>query len=119
MIKISNIKIPADGSERDILSAAARIAGVNCADIKLEKILKYSVDSRKKPNVYKIYTAVFSAESGIKAKRRPNNRIYRKAVLIPLSRFKIGRAPFNRRPRPCGNNGGDDALRSGTEAHCN
>ena len=75
MIKISNIKIPADGSERDIVSAAEHIAGVKHGDIKLEKILKYSVDSRKKPNVYKIYTAVFSAQNESAILKRSGGRI--------------------------------------------
>lgn len=62
MFKISNIKIPAKFETAPILEYAAKSVGVSKSDIRLFKILKMSVDSRKKPDVYRVVTAVFESD---------------------------------------------------------
>ncbi len=72
MIKISNIKIPAEISSDRLTSYAASALGLRENDLTLVKILKLSVDSRKKPNVKRVYTAVFKCENeGKLVKRYP------------------------------------------------
>lgn len=70
MIKISNIKISAEISSDRLTSYAASALGLRENDLTLVKILKLSVDSRKKPNVNKVFTAVFKCENERKLVKR-------------------------------------------------
>ena len=57
MIKLSNISVPAEQGERGLVHAAAEILGVGEREIGQVRILRRSVDARRKSGVRFIYTA--------------------------------------------------------------
>ena len=66
MIKLSGIKVPANEGKNGIAKRAAKCLGVKTNDITALKILKESVDSRKKPEVYFIYTLAVKLRDGVR-----------------------------------------------------
>lgn len=66
MIKVSGVKVPAADSREAVLRFAARAVGVKETDISAVKILKESVDSRKKPEVFFVYTLALELKNGVK-----------------------------------------------------
>lgn len=63
MLKISNIKIPASRGQALLKSDVAELLRIREQDIRSMEILKLSVDSRKKPEVYFVYTAAIEVEN--------------------------------------------------------
>ncbi|MBQ6539753.1 MAG: FAD-binding protein [Oscillospiraceae bacterium] len=70
MIKVSGIKVPAAEGKKFIKRHAARVLGVKPEDITALEVLKESVDSRKKPDVYFIYTAAVGLREGVTPRGR-------------------------------------------------
>lgn len=55
-LKVSNIKLNIEQTEQNAFEKAISIAGIHREDVVNQKILKYSIDARKKPEIQKIYT---------------------------------------------------------------
>ena len=53
-LKVSNIKLNIQQTEDDAFKKAINIAGVSFDDVIEKRILKYSIDARKKPEIQKI-----------------------------------------------------------------
>ncbi|MBE6948603.1 MAG: FAD-binding protein [Ruminococcaceae bacterium] len=66
MIKVSGIKVPAGAGEKAITGYAAKTLGVRERDILRYRILKRSIDSRKKPEVYFVYTLALKMREGVR-----------------------------------------------------
>lgn len=65
MIKVSGIRVPAKSDKDGLLSSAAKALGIKEKDIIGYHILKRSVDSRKKPDVYFVYTLALNIREGL------------------------------------------------------
>ena len=68
LVKVSNIKLPIDKDENDALEKALKKSGISQNDIDSWKVLKYSVDARKKDKIEKIFSI------GIYVKKYTKNR---------------------------------------------
>lgn len=56
MIKISNLKLKADHTREDIKTAAAKKLNIKTEDILSFSILRKSIDARKKPKIFYVYS---------------------------------------------------------------
>ena len=63
MLKIDQIKIPVDGSRQDIIKKISRTIGVPEKYISNLHIVKRSLDARKKPNLFYVYSVAFSVNN--------------------------------------------------------
>ena len=61
-LKISNIKLHMDCTKQDVVSEALRIAKVPEKELESFKIIKYSIDARKKDNILKQFTVLLSVK---------------------------------------------------------
>lgn len=68
-LKVSNIKLNMDKNEQDAFEKAISIAGVHREDVVEQKILKYSIDARKKPDIQKIYTVQLAVKKYTKNRK--------------------------------------------------
>ena len=68
-LKVSNIKLSIDEKEQKAFEKAIKIAGIHSDDVIEKKILKYSIDARKKPEINKIYTVLFKVENYNKTRK--------------------------------------------------
>lgn len=68
LVKVSNIKLPINKDENDALEKALKKSGISQNDIDSWKVLKYSVDARKKDKIEKIFSI------GIYVKKYTKNR---------------------------------------------
>ena len=99
--KISNLKMPITSSYDEVLSACLKIAGVKSCDILSHKILKKSIDARRK-QVNFIYSMLIETEQNVKVSDN----------VIPVEikekeEIVFGTTPLNHRPvvvgfGPCG-----------------
>ncbi len=69
-LKISDIKLRIEEEESLAFQKAHRAAGLQSSDIISEKILKYSIDARKKEEIHKIYTIGITTEKPCKKSRQ-------------------------------------------------
>lgn len=70
MIKVSGIKIPAEVGQQGIPAYAAKAVGIRERDILEYRILKRSIDSRKKPEIYFVYTLALEIRDGVRIRGR-------------------------------------------------
>jgi len=85
MIRISNIRIPADAAAKpDLAAAAAHILGVEAGTIRRCMLLRRSVDARRKPDVSFLYTVAVEVPDETRLLRRfsrnPNVTAYAEEV---------------------------------------
>lgn len=73
MIQISQIKLPIDAKKEELEQKICRILHVRKEDINHWKVLKRSVDARKKPDLFYVYTV--EVETGKEAKLKKNRRL--------------------------------------------
>ena len=57
MIRVSELKLPLDGTKEQLKKKAARALGVAPKEIKELKIFRRSLDARKKDDIHYVYTA--------------------------------------------------------------
>lgn len=62
MIKISNINVPVEYTEKDLILKAGNILGISTDKIKDFALSRFSVDARKKSDVHYVCTVTLSAE---------------------------------------------------------
>ncbi len=86
MIRINDISLPLDYDESTLLALTAKAAGCRPSDIKGLKLVKRSVDARKKNNVHFGASVEFSAANEAKIlKKLPKN----KASAVSEQRYRI------------------------------
>ena len=56
MLKINQLKLPIDHTEDDFLAKIRKQLKLDKKDIFIYKILKKSIDARKKPEIYYVYS---------------------------------------------------------------
>ncbi len=104
MIRIDEIKIPVgeDGNEAFLLAAARRL-GISVEGIKNYRILRRSIDARKKPSVFFVYSLaveVDGEETLLKKDRgRHLSKYKKKEYRIPVA-FEDGRDSAKRQASP-------------------
>lgn len=78
MIRVNEIKIPLDGNQKDILNAAAKILRIQANQIKYFSLVKKSLDSRKKDDLFFVCSAdvtVDADENKILAKAKTKKAV--------------------------------------------
>ncbi len=65
MIKIDQLKLEISATENDIIKAAAKKLKINAADIHECEIIKRSIDARKKPQLYFVYSVSVSLRGNL------------------------------------------------------
>ncbi len=68
MIKIDQLKLDVSVSENQLNSAIAKKLRINEKDIKSYHILKRSIDARKKPNLFFVYSVAVELDKSLEAK---------------------------------------------------
>ena len=100
MIKVSDIKLPVEADQAALIKKAAHEAGIRPEDIREFEILRRSLDARRKPDLYYIYTVLITSlkEDQLKnrmrkhsGKGRHNNVMFTKKdkYIIPASGDEI------------------------------
>ncbi|MEA4894451.1 MAG: hypothetical protein VB064_04235 [Oscillospiraceae bacterium] len=74
MIKITNIKIPADFSEHDLRQKAASALGLSADSVSSPSLARLSIDARKKSDVHYVCSVILSAENEQGVVAAANNR---------------------------------------------
>ena len=94
-IEVTGIKLPADYTDELLLKKAARTAGVKPKDISEVRLIKRSVDARKKDNVCFAAAAQLKLKDGVKVPAE--KLIVPKAQYVPERLFiKTGKLPDTR-----------------------
>ena len=77
MLKIDQIKVPVKHGLQDVYKKVASTIGISNKELSDCRILKRSIDARKKPELYYVYSVAFSAPNeGKILKRVKNIQIY-------------------------------------------
>ncbi len=63
MIKIDQLKLSIDSTDQDIINAISKKLKLNTKSIIEYSILKKSIDARKKPDIYFVYSIVVKLSS--------------------------------------------------------
>lgn len=106
MIRINQIKMPLSHTEEALLKKAAGLLYIGKADILSYRIIKKSVDARKKPEIYIIYTIDVETANEDEVLNRLSSRYTRhgrdsqitKANEIKYSFPASGKLPMKNRP---------------------
>ena len=99
MIRINQIKMPPEHTREDIIHKAARILRIPPAKLTTFQIVKKSIDARKKPDIYMVYTVDVTVDdqdkilSSCHAKMGQVQAVSVKAYQFPVS----GRARARKR----------------------
>lgn len=103
MIRISNIKIKPDGNEKALYKSAAKQLSIREDEIKSLSIIKRSLDARRRPDIFYIYTVDVTLknsgkESAILSKNRHVNisRADNERYIFPYSRADFAGVPCQR-----------------------
>lgn len=107
MLKIDEIKLPVKHSSGDVTAAIAKILKVAEDDLGEWKIVRRSVDARKKPELYYVYSVAveFKGNEEKKVKQLKNKKIslYRPGVYVaPQNCYKGRYRPVVVGAGPCG-----------------
>ena len=74
MIKVSDIKLPVEADQAALIKKAAHEAGIRPEDIREIVILRRSLDARRKPDLYYIYTVLLSSRKEEQLRSRSRKR---------------------------------------------
>ena len=92
MLKLDQLKLNINHSEQEMANAIAKKLRVNASDISGYSILKKSIDARKKPEVYFVYSVSVELKNGLekkvldKSKKDNNINPYKaKEYVVPKS----------------------------------
>lgn len=98
MIRITQIKVP-PGQENRLISYVAKTISVTADEIKTMEIVKCSLDARKKPDLFWIYTVDVQLKKHVNLKKiRQNKNV---TIVSQLPKYEIpscGRIPLKNRP---------------------
>ena len=73
MIRISQLKLPVDHREEDIRNKAAKLLRIEPAAIKSLKLVRQSIDARKKEDIFYIYTVDVETDREAQVIKRARN----------------------------------------------
>ena len=86
MIRIRDILLPAEHNEHQLVYEAARLLKISNSKIKSLRLVRRSIDARKKPDVKLVYTVDVSVDGNEgKILKRSGCK---KAVIAPIDRYK-------------------------------
>lgn len=100
MIKVSNIKLSLDEDLNAVQDKAAAKAGVKPSDVNHFKILKESIDARKKNNIFLVYQAEFECknEEAIVRRSKDPDVILQKQELYDETASNVQKLKLRTRP---------------------
>ncbi len=73
MIKVSDIKLPVEADQASLVKKAAHEAGIRPEEIREFEILRRSLDARRKPDLYYIYTVLLATRKEDQLRKRMKN----------------------------------------------
>ncbi|WOO86845.1 FAD-dependent oxidoreductase [Mollicutes bacterium LVI A0039] len=82
MLRISNIKLPIDHSEKDIINKVCKVLKIKDQAVSEFSIFKKSLDSRKKNNIHYIYSIDVSVKDESKYVKVPNVKLVEKQEYV-------------------------------------
>ena len=91
MLRINEIKVPLGAGEYEIKKAAARLVGVRAEDFLTFEIVRESIDSRKKDNIFMVYSAdvrLDAAEESIASRFERSKVFYHEAYKYELPEIR-------------------------------
>ena len=100
MIKLDQLKLDVSASENQLNSAIAKKLRINEKDIKGYQILKRSIDARKKPNLFYVYSVAVELDKAIEAKvlkksvKDNNVNTYKPKVYVLPENKVLGNRPI-------------------------
>ncbi len=101
MIKIDQLKLDVESNNNDIVEAVAKKLKINAKDILEFNVLKKSIDARKKPQIYYVYSVIVklnpNVENKILGKFKKDNNVNTyspKIYSIPDSSKKTNSRPI-------------------------
>ena len=101
MIRIAQLKLPCGHTEADLEKKIRRILRYGEKPLTYE-IRKHSIDARKKPVLYEIYTVDVDTRTGIKAERKTAAKLRNKDITVVEPQTytfpEAGREPMKSRP---------------------
>ena len=88
MIRVSDIKLPVEADRAQLIKKAAHEAGLRPEDIRECEILRRSLDARRKPDLYYIYTVLLTSrkEEQLKSRIRKHSGRSKHIILCLLKR---------------------------------
>lgn len=98
MLRISQLKIEAEKGEKGLKRAAAKALGVKERDILSLKIKKRSLDARKKPQIFYVYTVDVTVENEMRLLKSCKNPKVSAAKDLVYHLPKEGSEPLAARP---------------------
>lgn len=98
MIRVSQIKMPIAHDEKMLLHKAAGLLHIKTEQILSFRIVKKSIDARKKPDVTFVYVLDLELMQEDKALARIHDNRVRKAADVPYQFTVSGDMPLTRRP---------------------
>ena len=98
MIRVREISMTPQHHESQILTEVAKQLKVSVSKIKNMKIVRRSIDARKKPNVKIIYTVDVAVEGDEEKVLKKSN--CKKAVIAPVLRYDVERKENKPKHRP-------------------
>ncbi len=78
MIQIQQVKLPLSHTKEDILKKAAKMLHIAVSDIKDMQIVKQSVDARKKPEIYYVYSLHLVLKQEAQCLKKVKKNLYTK-----------------------------------------
>ena len=94
MIRINNIKLPVNHSEADFINAIAKSLRIKAGDVPEFTLVRRSLDCRKKPDLYYVYTVEADIPFSYKIKSRNIAEVNKKEFVFQ----KTGTEHMNGRP---------------------
>ena len=74
MLKIDQIKVPVSATKQELLKKVAKNIGIQEKEISNVHILKRSLDARKKPTLFYVYSIAFSVNDELKFLKKTKNK---------------------------------------------
>ncbi len=100
MIRINQIKLPPEHTKEDILKKAAKVLRIDPGRIEALQIVRKSIDARKKPDIYVVYTVDVTVKDPHKVLAACHGKPGQvQAVTVnPYQFVPLGNKPLSHRP---------------------
>ena len=70
MYRINQLKLHIEHSQADLVKAAAEFLRIKPSDVRDLRVFKRSVDARKKPVIFYVYTVDVEADKGVRLSKK-------------------------------------------------
>lgn len=84
-ISVTNLRLPVSCGYEELKEAAAKKIGISTGDIKEFKIVKESIDARRKPDISRVYSIVAGIDTKIRIGNNPDVKIFEEATVEDIN----------------------------------